>query len=31
VKNAPDSDFSFSKEEINIVLGAAAARLLKIT
>ena len=31
VKDAPNSGFSFSKEEIDIVLGPAAVRLLKIT
>ena len=31
VKDAPNSEFSFSKEEIDIVLGPAAVRLLKIT
>jgi len=31
VQDAPNSDFSFSKEEIDIVLGVAAARLLEIT
>ena len=31
VKDAPNSEFPFSKEEIDIVLGAAAARLLEIT
>jgi hypothetical protein len=31
VKDAPNSDLSFSKEEIDIILGGAAARLLNIT
>jgi len=31
VKDAPSSEFSFSKEEKDIVLGAVAQRLLKIT
>jgi hypothetical protein len=31
VKDAPNSAFSFSEEEIDIVLGPAAARMLKIT